>query len=311
MNMTTKLTCKPWQSYTQQVETLKRRGMIFTDTKEAEILLSHINYYRLSGYWYPFRLMLANDIRSDEFITSTRFEDVLGIYFFDKKLRLLCLRALESIEMSIRTNIAHTLGQISPLTHLNPNNFDQHFVKSTDKHGRNKKICYDKWVDKYHEQIGRAHKNPFIQHHTKKYTDIPIWVGIEVLDFGSISILYSGLKGKQQRRISMLYGIGNAKTFASWLRSLNYIRNICAHHGRLWNANIDVVARKDNNIPGLQHTDNKRLFFYLLVINNLLSYINAKSTWAHEVKELLKDFPEPDNKAINVTGLGFTNWQVW
>lgn len=132
-----------------------------------------------------------------------------------------------------------------------------------------------------------------------------------MLDFGSISVLYSGLKGVQQRKIAQSYGVNNAKTFESWLRALNYIRNICAHHGRLWNANIDVIARVDKNIMGLSSADNKRLFFYLLMIKYLLTMINPNSMWSVEVKNLLLEFPNPNNKAISLDGLGFTQWLDW
>ena len=224
----------------------------------------------------------------------------LGWLPFDKQLRLLCLQALESIEMSVRTSIAHTLGRISPIAHLNKDNFDQRFVES-----KNGQWGYDKWLSKYHEQINRAKKSPFIEHHHNNYQYLPIWVGIEVLDFGSISVLYTGLKGRQQQQISKSYGINNAKVFASWLRSLNYIRNICAHHGRLWNVNIDVIAQIDKDVPSLQDLDNKRIYFYLTMMRYLLKIISQSSIWEADLDKLLSQFPALQNKAISLTGLGF------
>lgn len=290
---------KKWQSFQEQVNTLESRGMLFRNKIEAEKIVSQINYYRLSGYWYPFRIMLSDDSRSDNFIEGTKFEDVINIYLFDNQLRLLCLQALESIEMSVRTNIAHTLGRISPIAHLNKDNFDQRFVNS-----QNGQWSYDKWLSKYNEQIRRARKSPFIKHHLDNYQDLPIWVGIEILDFGSISVLYTGLKGKQQQQISKLYGVNNAKIFASWLRSLNYIRNICAHHGRLWNVNIDVIAQVDRNILSLQCLDNKRIYFYLIMIQYLLKNISQDSNWQSNLDIFLSEFPVPQNKAITLAGLG-------
>ena len=290
---------KKWQSYSDQVAILENRGMIFENKVKAEYVLSQINYYRLSGYWYPFRVIDLDMSRGDNFMNKTRFEDVLNIYLFDKQLRLLCLQALESIEMSVRTSIAHTLGRISPIAHLNKDNFDQRFIES-----KNGQWGYDKWLSKYHEQINRAKKSPFIEHHHDNYQHLPIWVGIEVLDFGSISVLYTGLKGKQQQQISKLYGVSNAKVFASWLRSLNYVRNICAHHGRLWNVNIDVIAQLDKNIPSFQKLDNKRIYFYLTMMCDLLKTITPSSNWEEELNKLLRQFPTPQNKAIALTALG-------
>lgn len=192
------------------------------------------------------------------------------------------------------------LGRISPIAHLNKDNFDQRFVNS-----QNGQWGYDKWLSKYNEQIRRARKSPFIEHYLNHYQYLPIWVGVEVLDFGSISVLYTGLKGRQQQQISKLYGVNNAKVFASWLRSLNYIRNICAHHGRLWNVNIDVIAQVDRSIPSLQRLDNKRIYFYLIMIQHLLKIISPDSNWGLNIDVLLSDFPVPRNKAITLAGLGF------
>lgn len=290
---------KKWQSFRDQVTILESRGMIFEDKAKAEYILSQVNYYRLSGYWYSFRTQLTDITRSDEFIVNTRFEDVLNIYGFDKQLRLLCLQALENIEMSLRTNIAHTLGRISPTSHLNSDNFNQRFIESKNKYWN-----YNTWLNRYNEQIKKAKKSPFIDHHFNHYKDLPIWVGIEVLDFGSISTLYTGLKGKQQQQISRLYGVSNAKVFASWLKSLNYIRNICAHHGRLWNVNIDVIAQVDKNISVFQHLDNKRIYFYLKMMQYLMTVISPSSCWEEELNNLLSQFPIPKNKAITLDGLG-------
>lgn len=291
---------KKWQSLKDQVAILESRGMIFEDKSKAENILSQVNYYRLSGYWYPFRIMLLDNSRSDNFVESTTFEDVINIYIFDKQLRLLCLQALENIEMSLRTNLAHTLGRISPIAHLNRDNFDQRFIKS-----KNKYWSYDTWLNRYNEQIKKAKKSPFIDHHFNHYKDLPIWVGIEVLDFGSISTLYTGLKGKQQQQIAKLYGVNNPKVFASWLKSLNYIRNICAHHGRLWNVNVDVIAQVDKNISVFQQLDNKRIYYYLKMIQHLMTVISPNSGWQVDLDKLLLQFPTPRNKAIALTDLGF------
>lgn len=300
VNANNKRPPKKWQSFKDQVAILESRGMIFEDKVKAEHFLSQVNYYRLSGYWYPFRIMLLDNLRSDSFIEDTKFEDIINIYLFDKQLRLLCLQALENIEMSLRTNIAHTLGRISPTAHLNANNFNQRFIDSKSKYW-----SYDTWLNKYNEQIKKAKKSPFIDHHFNHYKYLPIWVGVEVLDFGSISTLYTGLKGKQQQQIAKLYGVNNPKVFASWLKSLNYIRNICAHHGRLWNVNIDVIAQVDKNISVFQQLDNKRIYYYLKMIQHLMAVISPSSDWQVDLDKLLSQFPIPRNKAIALADIGF------
>ncbi len=46
---------KPWISHQEQLDRLKQRGLAVTDDKKALSYLKRIGYYRLSGYWYPFR----------------------------------------------------------------------------------------------------------------------------------------------------------------------------------------------------------------------------------------------------------------
>ncbi|PNK59661.1 Abi family protein [Psychrobacter sp. FDAARGOS_221] len=305
MNLLNKQSCKPWQSFEKQIALLENRGMIFEDKTDAIHILSQVNYYRLSGYWYPFR-QLINNTRENNFYKDTKFTDVLNIYNFDKKLRMLCLEALEVIEMSVRTNIAYNFGRISPVAHLDKNNFDQKFVQ-----GESKQINYESWLKKYKYQIRRSNKSPFIKHHIATYEDLPIWVGVEVMDFGSLSVLYSGLKGRQKKQISQSYGVDNPNVFGSWLKSLNYIRNICAHHARLWNINIDVVAKVDSRFLGLSSADNKRLFFYLIMMKHLLAVIEPNSTWDRKVEDLFHKFPTPTNKAIKLNDIGFSTWQDW
>ena len=65
-----------------------------------------------------------------------------------------------------------------------------------------------------------------------------VWVVCEIWDFGTMSTLIAGMTETDQDAIASKYGISNGRILASWLRSLNYLRNVCAHHSRLWNRNI-------------------------------------------------------------------------
>ena len=88
----------------------------------------------------------------------------------------------------------------------------------------------------------------FIDHHKKKYgLPLPIWIASEVWDFGTLSHLFGGMREKEQDAIAERYGICNGCVFASWLRSLNYLRNVCAYHSRLWNRNMTDQPRKPAN----------------------------------------------------------------
>ena len=84
----------------------------------------------------------------------------------------------------------------------------------------------------------RRSSEKFIQHNRNKYgLPLAIWVACEVWDFGCMSVLFSGLPEPEQNDIAKSYGLpaDSGSVMVSWLRSLNYVRNACAHHSRLWN----------------------------------------------------------------------------
>ena len=76
---------KPPLTFEQQADQLLTRGLV----TEREILiarLSEVNYYRLSGYWYPFRKPDA-----DAFEPDTTLDLIWDRYVFDRQLRVLVM----------------------------------------------------------------------------------------------------------------------------------------------------------------------------------------------------------------------------
>ncbi|WP_350562555.1 Abi family protein [Psychrobacter sp. CAL346-MNA-CIBAN-0220] len=120
---------------------------------------------------------------------------------------------------------------------------------------------HDIWLEHCNQQIKRskAQKQPAIQHHLQHYDGIPIWVAVEVLDFGSISKLYSGLTYKHRQQIADKYKISE-NVFSSWIHALNIVRNVCAHYSRLSNTNISKPAKKSSGICSWHYLDRKKYF---------------------------------------------------
>ncbi|MEE1272412.1 MAG: Abi-like protein, partial [Bacteroidales bacterium] len=56
---------KPPLKYTEQVNLLKSRGLIFADEQGAEKQLANISYYRLSAYMLPYKKKDENDVIID------------------------------------------------------------------------------------------------------------------------------------------------------------------------------------------------------------------------------------------------------
>lgn len=317
---------RPWLSFTDQLALLKTRGLHVTDEPAALRHLERIGYYRLSAYSYPFRIFdLQQDkttgriaaVRKDNFVPNTEFVDAVNLYLFDKKLRLLVLDALERIEVAVRVDIAYLLGQRDTFAHHHINQFHPTFSNKAGKNGRPR---FEEWLTKYTELVNRS-KEDFVEHYRNKHgNDLPIWVAIEVWDFGVMSQLFAMMKIKDQDHIAQKYGLNDGQVFQSWLRSLNYLRNLVAHHSRLWNRNIidqpklparGTLAWCDSFIgkPDML----AKPFLLVAICRHMVQLINPATQWQERLRMLLREFPQQySDLKRSVQDMGAPiDWETW
>lgn len=312
---------KPWKSYQDQLQILQDRGLEFDNPGAALNYLDRIGYYRLSGYWYPFRqLELLDDgegnisyHRHNEFLADSHFEDAVKLYVFDKKLRLLALDALERIELAVRVDIAHLLGKRDIHAHESPDCLHGHFAKQRINRGRDAgKTRHELWLERYRHMLHRARREPFVEHYQKKYGRLPVWVAIEIWDFGLMSKLYAGLKQQDQITIAQKYRAVDGQDFSSRLRSLNFIRNVSAHHSRLWNINVLERTPVPDIEGDWQQLNNARPFYYFCIMQQFMQDICPNSSWSTRFAGLLTEFPDVRNNAVSLKDFGLLdNWQDW
>lgn len=305
---------KPWLNFLDQAQLLQDRQLQTQNIARLENYLSRIGYYRLSGYFHVFRQWDdANKQLLDEFMPNSHFEDVLSLYLFDKKLRLLALDALERIETAVKVDISHLLGEKDPLAYRNAHYFDGKFTQV--KSGK-EKSQYQQWLEYTDKLIEKAQKRKIacVIHNFEKYGDLPIWAACGLWDFGSMSKLYEGMKKQDRDTIAQKYGVENGKVFSQWLKSLNEIRNICAYHDRLWNVRI-VIKSPPIQEPYWENLDNTRVFFYFCVMKKMLDVLCPRSQWGNRFDELLAEFPKHPSKKINLQVFGLTDdyqtWELW
>lgn len=299
---------KPWCDFSQQADILIKRNLVVDDVSRLEKYLTCIGYYRLSGYLYPFRQWdEVNQVLLNDFMPDSYFRDVLSLYLFDKKLRLLALDALERIEIAIKVDISYLLGSQHALAHRHSVYFDGKFIKSGD---------HQKWMDYVDGLIDKAKRRQisYVLHHYDKYGDLPIWVICNLWDFGAMSKLYQGMKRKDRDKIAQKYGLSSGNEFAKWLKSLNEIRNICAHHDRLWNHRIVVKSSKIEQ-PFWDKLNNNRPFFYFCIMQQIMKVLCPHSQWSQRFHDLLKEFPEHKSAKINLKVFGlmddYQQWDLW
>ena len=273
--MKQKLYEKPTLTFEQQLNQLVDRGLVVQNENEVLKNLAQIGYYRLSAYWYPFRLHQGATVL-DRFKPDTTFEKIMCLYHFDKKLRLLVTDAIESIEVMLRTKITYYFShRYGPTAYINASYFHTKFL-------------HTKWLEKVEEEIQRS-KEAFVKHYKEKYTNfpnLPMWMSIELISLGSLSRFYQGMKIEDQRDIAQKLSMHH-KNLVNWLHLLTYIRNICAHHSRLWNRDLIIKQKKkysfDPSIP------NNKLFYVLLVLQKLLIHTHASNhtDWKKQCEDLI------------------------
>lgn len=220
---------KAYRRYDEQVALLAQRGMDVGHRDQAADVLRRVNYYRLSGYWYPFRRRTSAG-RGDDFAAGTRLDDVVALYEFDARLRAATFSVLAPIELAIRALLGHELGRVDPCAHLDPALLGP---TARDRSGGESE-SYRRWRAGYEGELGQSRED-FVAHHHARYGGrLPVWAAVELLDWGALSYLYGFAPRTVQDSIADACGLRGPQ-LASWLKTLNLLRNTCAHHGRLFN----------------------------------------------------------------------------
>lgn len=290
---------KPPLTYREQIELLKSRGVEFADEQRAEKHLANISYYRLSAYMLPYKIK-ENGIITDEFKTGTTWDKIHQLYVFDRKLRLLVFDAIERLEISIRTQIIYQLShKYGSHWQDNPDIFHPVTTK-TLRDGRTITIdTYGEIQKHIKEQLQNNKAEVFIQHYRNKYdtpTNPPSWMSVEIMYFNHLSRICTGLKKRADINDIASHFAMPPQTFCSWLHTINYIRNICAHHARLWNRDMNIVPEKLQFSKRLQWISNpetaqrSKIYYFFCMLNYLLQTANPTSSFKLRLIELLEEY---------------------
>jgi len=279
--------------------------LIIPNEEKAIKVLSSISYNRLSEYWYP---MLRYPKDEEIFQQGTNFDTIFRIYQFDSILRQIVFQAIEQIEVALRTQI------IYHQSHKYNSGFwyeERDAFSSVPDHL--------KILQKISSATQQS-KQEFIKKYRREYEQYfpPSWKAFEIISFTTLYMIYKSIKeSRDKNKISDYFGL-NHRVLISWIDSLVYVRNICAHHSRLWNITLTItptwpkkprgpwVTRWENQERN-QNTRDKVLKPYaaLCMIQFLLLSINPYNTFTEDLKQLLSKYPQID---INVMGFP-SDWE--
>jgi abortive infection bacteriophage resistance protein len=286
---------KSFLDYMAQIALLKSRGMRFTDEHKALHLLKNISYYRFSGYWYP----LLADKQNHIFKSDASFDTAFNLYKFDRELRKLIHSELEKIEIAIRSKMTYALSMAYGAFWIEDGTL---FTNP---------LLHQSTLNKIKEELHRSDEEFIIAFKSKYSNDFPpSFILLEITSFGTLSRLYGNLQsGRIKRDIAKAFGLPD-KALESWLHSLVYIRNMCAHHARTWNRPMSIQPLFPRNASNVWLTNRQvginRIFYALSMIIYLLNIVNPNHTFKQKLENLFLKYPNVDRAAM-----GFpANWQL-
>lgn len=260
----------------QQVDFLASKGLRIDDPERARKHLEHINYHRLRPYWDAFQN--GSDQR---FLPGTTFDDVLKRYTFDRKLRLLILDATERVEVSLRSRWSNQMSlRHGPLCLGQESLFVDRQVY---------RRSFDSLLHFY-----RQNDDEFVAYFRHKYPRVsvpPIWICSEMLSLGQLCRWLGNLQDPRDiRDLGEVYGLDSA-SLLGFLAHLTEVRNMAAHHSRIWNRQFPPFPFPRQRPGPLEFLDGHvqgRLYNTVLMLDYLLAIVSPGNSWIPRLLHSLK-----------------------
>ena len=274
-------------TYNEQIDILKKRGLVVNNEDEARIFLSNVNYYRSTGYLLPFT--------KQDRIYDLDFERFRDIYYFDAEMRNLLYITIEKIEISLRTKLSYySAHKYGALGYMDSSNYNR-------KHNHSQ---FDKLIK---SSIKENRNSPVIRHHENMYGgQFPIWVMIDYFTLGMLSHFYTDMKNADKTSISIHeFGV-NYQTLSSWLKCLADLRNRCAHYSRLYYWKFPSIPKQKT---GDDFVYDQGLFSQIYFLKYLYP---ERDRWEKDfVKPLIK-LVNKYKKSIKMDDIGFPyRWKYY
>ena len=158
----------------------------------------------------------------------------------------------------------------------------------------------------------------FIKHYVDNYSspaNPPSWMCMELLTIGELSRLYVGLSNKaDKKRIADFFDL-HPTAFTSWLHTITYVRNICAHHSRLWNKEFaiipEVLLKPKGKWISKPFENNKRVFYFLCLLRYIMLRANPGNTMPEKLVTLFTKYPNIPIQYLGIPSDGMGNLLEW
>ena len=284
----------------EQLALLQNRGLIIEDVVKAKQQLRNICYFRIASY---LRYM-ENDSLNHLYKSGSTFEQAINLYLFDKELRQLIFKAIQDIEISLRTKMI----QMFSMEHGAFWFMDSSLFKNAQ--------FYEDCLENIKKEVSRSNED-FIKEHSEKYSFPalpPVWKTLEVVSFGTLSKLFCLFKDNRlKKQIAREFGLPQYTYLESWIRCITVLRNCCAHHARIWNRRFALKPQLPNRLPLHWITPSQKPIKLYHQLCTLL-YLEQTITPCIDMKDsLLKLFAENPNVDLHAMGFpqGWENEPLW
>lgn len=228
---------KPSRTIDEQIDLLESRGMNIRDRRVVADWLKRVSYYRLKGYWWEMQDGPVNH----HFKEGWYFEDIVERYRFDKELKIIPFHAIETLEIALRTKLIYHMSQAyGGLWYMNPSLavdaslHSQQLEHLQDEFAKSGELFVTEYLNRHPNRLR------FPQKGYQSDEDPDAWIILEVATFGELSKIYKNINHQLPAKSAIAndFGLNLHSELSSWLEAIAYLRNMVAHHSRLWSRNM-------------------------------------------------------------------------
>ena len=269
----------------EQISNLRGKGLIIEDEEYARSFLNDVSYFRLIKAY-----SLGLKEKNGNYYGNIHFEDIVNLYLFNANFRQRLFAKIEKVEVNLRCRLSNYFcGTYGVFGYEDIGNF----AISSE--------IYSVFYDDMQREVARNSRVSFVKNFQDNYTDskIPLYALVELLSFGTLSKFYKNMKNEDKKAVAAFFGVGYTY-FESWIESMAYVRNVCAHYGRLYNTRL-VKTPKLYKQYGV---GNNRIFATLLTLKHILPNDRHWYDFVQTVELLIEKYP-----SVNIRLIGFP--QKW
>lgn len=251
---------------------LPGRTRIFAEKKIAQI-----GYERLRIYFRSRRQLSSP---GKPFIPGTKFRDIIAIYEFDERLRLFCFHHTGRFEVTLRNQLSEIMS----------NRYGSHpyFDNAGFHTPKTRAAALGRLSDIFYKKNDQRARHYFDEYNPPMLP--PIWVLKEFMTFGNLSHAMEQVSNSVKNDLATAFGLPTYEILENWVKALIDLRNICAHHDRLFNRSFQKQPKKyvGRNIPS---TSPNKLKALLECLEYLLATQGFRDPIVSEVAKMITKCP--------------------